>query len=126
MTVLLPSRTLIRRTIAALWVLACLWLLARTLLLRHAPPDLFADAEEYEQILLLALSTPLCLVGVTVAQRITFNWWPYPANDARTIVVIWLAFFLVGCLQWFVLVPWVVHKWYDVYDSIAVRRQSRQ
>ena len=107
-------------------MLACVWLLVRTLLLRNASPDVFADAEYLEQVLLLALSCPLCIVGVLAAQRLTLNWWPYLRNDSRTILAIWLYFFIVGCFQWIVLVPWAVHQWYDFYDSVVARtRRSR-
>src|SRR5215472_8002214 len=98
MTRLLPSRSLIRRAIATLWVLTCVWLLVRTLLLRNASPHVFADAEYLEQVLLFALSCPLCGVGLVLAQRLTLSWWPYPGNDSRTILAVWLYFFVAGCL----------------------------
>jgi hypothetical protein len=121
----LSSRRLIRRIIAVLWVLSCVWLLARTLLLRNAADNVFLDAEYLEQLLMFNLSSPLSWIGVLFAHLCSFAWWHYPRNDARTILLIWLYFFSMGCLQWFVLIPWGVHKAFDLYDFLAdgVRRR---
>jgi hypothetical protein len=122
---LVPSRRFIRRLIAILWVAAYVWLLARTLVLRNASPQVFGDEAYLEQIYILGLSSPLSAVVVWPLRWVSFSWWIYPANDARTIVAIWFCFFAAGCLQWFVLVPWIVHKGYDLYDLVfrLVRRK---
>jgi hypothetical protein len=110
---------------AALWVFACVWLLVRTLLFRNASPQVFGDAEYLEQIYILALTGPLSALIVWPLRWISFSWWVYPANDARTILAIWLFFFVIGCIQWFVLVPWVVHKGFDLYDFVVIRVRRR-
>jgi hypothetical protein len=122
----LLSRKLIRRIVAALWVFMCVWLLIRTLLVRNASPKLFGDMEEAELLGMLGLSAPTSLLYTLTTRWLTFSWWIYPENDARSIFGGWLCLFAVGCLQWFVLVPWVVHKWFDVYDSVLSRRRKRQ
>ena len=122
---LLPSREFIRRVIAVLWIITCIWLLVRTLLLRNAPPQVFGDAEETELWSMLGLSEPLSLIVYFASSIRTSSWWSYPANDARTILAVWLLFFVLGCLNWFVLVPWVVHTGYDLFDFVVrvVRRR---
>lgn len=120
------SRKLMRRIVAALWVLTCVWLLIRTLLVRNASPKQFGDMEEAELLAMLGLSSPTSWLIVLATRWLTFSWWAYPENDARSIIVAWLCFFAVGCLQWFVLVPWFVHKGFDVYDGVLSRWRRRQ
>lgn len=115
---MLLSRKLIRRAVAGLWILTCLWLLVRTLLVRNASPKLFGDMEEVELLLMLGFSAPTSWLVALALKWFSFSWWIYPENDARTIIVVWLCLFAVGCVQWFVLVPWVVHKGFDVYDGL--------
>lgn len=123
---LVPSRKLIRRAIAALWVAVNVWLLIRTLFLRNASPHVFGDAEEIERILVFALSSPLSGLLVWAAGKwISFTWWSYPGNDSRTILAIWICLFVIGCLQWFVLVPWIVHKGFDLYDFVVFKIRGR-
>src|SRR5581483_3527816 len=121
----MPIRMLLRRTLAALWVLACVWLLIRTFLLRSAPPRVFGDAVELELVLLLGLTAPLSGVLILSFRWLPFTKWPFAGNDPRTILAIWFFFFASGCLQWFVIVPWIVHKWFDLYDY-AVEKGRRQ
>ena len=116
----LLSRERIRRALSVLWVLACVWLLVRTLGLRNAPAQMFYRAEEIDFIYMFALSNPLSVIGLLWARWIGFNWWVYSQNDARTILAIWLYFFAMGAVQWFVLVPWLVHKGFDVYGRFAL------
>jgi hypothetical protein len=122
---LLPSIHLTRRIVAGLWALAYIWLLIRTLLLRNASPQVFGEAEEAEILLCLNLSAPISLLIVLVSRWVSLAWWIYPENDARTILAVWLFFFVIGCLQWFVLFPWMIHKGFDLYDYVAclVRRK---
>jgi hypothetical protein len=85
----------------------------------------FWDAEEVELILMASLSVPLSGVIYFASSMPTSNWWSYPANDARTILAVWLFFFVLGCFNWFVLVPWVVHAAYDLFYFLVlvVRRR---
>ena len=122
---LLPSRQLARRVIGVLWVLACVWALVWILLLRKASPKEFGDAEEAEILLMLGLSAPLSYLIVLALRWVSFSWWIYPENDSRTTLAIWLCIFAIGCLQWFVLFPWVVDKGYDLYDFLALRVRRR-
>ena len=117
---LMPSREFVRRLIAALWIAFYVWVLVRTLVLRNASPQVFEDAEYLEQIYILSLSIPLSGLIVWPLRWVSFSFWVYPANDARTILAIWLCFFAVGCVQWFVLVPWIIHKGFDLYDRLAL------
>lgn len=124
---ILPTRAFVRRLIAALWIAAYLWVLVRTLVLRNASPQVFGDAEYLEQIYILALSMPLCgLIVWPVTRWVSLSWWAYPANDARTILAIWLCFFVVGCVQWFVLAPCIIHKGFDLYDRLALVNQRKR
>jgi len=122
---LLPSRQLARRVIGVLWVLACVWLLVWTLLLRNASPKDFGDVEEAEILGMLGLSAPLSFLIIFPLRWVSFSWWIYPENDSRTILAIWFCIFAIGCLQWFVLFPWMVDKGYDIYDFVALRVRRR-
>lgn len=64
---------------------------------------------------MLALAFPSSLLvagaftGISIAAESFFStviptsyWW---------IAITWLCFFVVGYLQWFVLLPWLWHKW---------------
>jgi hypothetical protein len=75
--------------------------------------------EQAELLTMIGLSAPTSLLIVLPVRWLSFSfsWWIYPENDVRTIIIVWLCFFAVGCLQWFVLVPWVVHKGFDAYDG---------
>lgn len=119
-------RDLVRRTIAVLWVLGCLSLLIRTLYFRSASAPLFQDVNETELYGMLALTSPLCGIGLITAKWIDFSWWKYPQNDSRTIVAIWTYFFVVGCIQWFIFVPWVIHKGFDFYDKLLPYFRGRR
>jgi hypothetical protein len=124
---LLPTMAFVRRLIAALWIAVYVWLLVRTLVLRNASPQVFSDAEYLEQILIMALSMPLCgLILLPVTRWGALSWWAYPANDVRTILAIWLCFFVIGCVQWFVLVPWIIHKGFDLYDRLVLVIHKKQ
>ena len=123
---MMQSRDLIRRGIAITWVLACIWLLVRTLFLRNAPVSIFQNAEEVEFYCMFALTCPLCGVGLLLARYVGFGWWIYPENDARTILAIWLYFFVIGSIQWFVLVPGLIQKGFEVYDRILLLIRKKQ
>jgi hypothetical protein len=120
------SRKLMRRIVASLWVLTCAWLLIRTLLVRNASPKQFGDMEEAELLAMLGLSAPTSWLFVATTRWLTFSWWVYPENDARSIIGAWLCLFALGCLQWFVLVPWIVHKGFDAYDGVLSWWRRRQ
>jgi hypothetical protein len=79
----------------------------------------FWDAEEVELLLMVSLSAPLSGIVYIASFIPSFHWWHYPENDARTILSGWLLFFVLGCLNWFVLVPWLVHKGYDFFDFVV-------
>ena len=121
------TRVRIRRAVVAGWILICVFLLVRTLYLRHAPSKVWWDAEEVELLLMAALSGPTSFLPIWLYSMtpLGFQWWPYPGNDAKTIIVVWVCFFTAGCLQWFLLVPWLVHKGYDLFDYARARFRHR-
>lgn len=113
------------RVIAILWILACVSLLIHALLLRNASPHTFGDAEEMEGLLMLVLAFPSSLIAFLPFRGIKLG---YPENDLRSILLGWFIFFVIGYLQWFVLVPrairWTRRKFgnHDVGDSAAVEK----
>jgi peptidoglycan biosynthesis protein MviN/MurJ (putative lipid II flippase) len=85
----------------------------------------FGEAEEAEILLCINLSAPLSFLILLALRWVSFAGWIYPYNDPRTILAVWLCFFAIGCLQWFVLFPWVVDKGYDLYDLVVLRVRRR-
>jgi hypothetical protein len=90
---------------ALLWTCACFSLFVHTILLRNAPPHEFGNAEEMEELLMMVLSFPAGLLAVLPFRGVGPG---YPENDPRSILICWFIFFLVGFVQWFVLVPLTV------------------
>jgi hypothetical protein len=96
------------------------WVLVYQMHYRHASLKSFQDADYVSSLWMFILTSPLSFIGVLLAQRTGLDWWPYPENHARTIVAIWSYLFAMGALQWFVLIPWIVHKGFDLYDRLAI------
>lgn len=111
-------RKLLRHWIATLWVLACVLLLFRMILLRHASGRAFGDAEEVFGALMFSLSFPSSLLIYWKVASFPPSGWPYPGHDARTILGFWLYLFGLGLLQWFVIVPWVFGKMFDTLEPV--------
>lgn len=116
------TRKRARKAFAICWGLSCFCLLIHTLYFRHSSSQAWWNVEETEFFLMGALSGPTSLIPIWLYGRISsgFHWWPYAENDARTILAIWFYFFFVGCVQWFVIVPWLIHKVFDAYDRVVL------
>ena len=90
--------------IAALWIAICVALLVWTILLRNH--ESFGGANEAEGLLMMNLAFPASMtiyyspIGSLVVRQYTPE-----GNDLRTIMFLWLYLFVVGYLQWFVIVP---------------------
>ena len=71
---------------------------------------------------MLVLSFPVSLIGFLPFSGVGSN---YSENDPRSILIGWLFVFVVGYLQWFVLIPlvvrWVQRKFgnHDAGDSTS-------
>jgi len=112
---LLKEKKLFWKVIAGIWIIACVVLLVRTLFLRNGTPQTLGDAMVVEWVLMSILSYPSSMIP---------HWleWPtYPHNATLTIIYLWILYFVIGYIQWFVIVPWIVHKGYDLYGSVALR-----
>jgi hypothetical protein len=97
------------RFIAALWILACAFLLVHELLLRNSSPHDFGDAEEMQELLMICLSFPIGMIGFLPFNGIAIV--PVlPENDLRSIVLSWMFPFVLGYIQWFVLVPLALRR----------------
>ena len=122
---LLPSknRELIWRTIGAFWLLACILALISTLLLEGEQQGAFRVAKHYEALFMFILSFPSSLLFWNRG----FEWLVEGGkslSDLGQVIAIWVLYFVIGSLQWFVLVPWVIRKGLGLYDYVA--RQIRQ
>jgi hypothetical protein len=108
----LPTRrrNFIWCTVGALWVLACVLLLVHTILLRSAPVLAFKDAEVVEYYSMSIISFPSSMLLISTNLSELFGATRLPETDPRSILSVWLPFFALGCLQWFVLVPWMVRR----------------
>ncbi len=97
--------------IAVLWIVIGLSLLLWTILLRNGPHRPFWDANEAEALLMMNLAFPASTtvyckpIGALVVRQYT-----EVGNDLRSIVFLWLYLFVVGYLQWFVLVPLIARR----------------
>jgi hypothetical protein len=97
------KRTILWRVLKALWVLACVWILVLAL---HHRRDM-GDMWEAEFWVMMGLSFPsgwlfpymLKFIG---GSRIT---------GLQGIFIIWVPLFVLGYLQWFVLVPAIARCW---------------
>jgi hypothetical protein len=101
------------RVITVLWIAICVSLLVWTILLRNGPHRPFWDANEAESLLMMNLAFPSSMTvyckpiaGVVVRQYTEVG------NDLRSILFVWLYLFVVGYLQWFVLVP-LIARWVE-------------
>jgi hypothetical protein len=95
------------RILAALWTLASVSVLIRTLCVLYAPPRGLAEAQAAqggEAIFMLILSFPadliisLPLLGPDGGAELGYAW-----NTWQSLSIIWLFFFVPGYLQWFCL-----------------------
>ena len=122
------ARERVRFALATLWALSFVYLLLRTLYFRHAPLNIWWNAEEIAIYLTAGLSAPTSILPIWIYSKTGagFEWWPYPENDARTILAMWSYMVVMGYIQWFVFIPWLVHRGFDVYDRIVdvVRRKK--
>jgi hypothetical protein len=96
------------RVVQPIWILLCLAVLARTLVLRNY------DAQETEFLLMLALGWPLSGLAVAVCFGV-FQWSPTLA--VQSLVLLWAAFFVTGWLQWFIFVPPVASKLRKIFGT---------
>ena len=101
-----PSkRTVLWRVLKALWLLACVSILVLTLIYRGPT---YGDAVEAEALIMMALSFPsgwlfaYLFFGTLIGGNQT--------TELQWIFIIWVPLFVLGYLQWFVLVP-VAVRW---------------
>ncbi|MGB2604147.1 MAG: hypothetical protein WBC78_11175 [Candidatus Sulfotelmatobacter sp.] len=104
------KRTILWRVLKALWVLACVWILVLALIYRGPQ---YRDDVEGEFLVMMGLSFP--------------SGWLFPfmlklmemlklfdgshATELQEIFVTWVPLFILGYLQWFVVVPAVARWW---------------
>jgi hypothetical protein len=98
------------RALRTLWLLACTLVLVLTLIYRG--PE-YRDAVEAEVRIMMGFSFPsgwLAFVLLDVLQKLKlFD--IGKATELQTILIAWITLFVLGYLQWFVLVPTIVRWW---------------
>jgi hypothetical protein len=110
LTAVFGKTTALWRVLKALWLLACVSVLAHTLIhhgLEHR------DAGVALFLTMLALSFPsgwLSLVMLKLLEMLNlFD--ISKATELQTILIAWITLFVLGYLQWFVIVPAIVRWW---------------
>jgi hypothetical protein len=123
---LLPSKRgkHIRRTIGVLWILACVLVLVCTLLLKEGSQDAFRLARMNESLIMSILTFPSSFLLFWAHGLDWFIAAGESLTDLGQVITIWVLYFVIGVLQWFVLVPWIIRKRFVLYDYVA--RQIRR
>ena len=92
------------------WVaVAVVSLLAAIMFASRPASDAIKGADTILAYVLLILAFPVALL-VPFALMGTASLWP-DGESILGLVGMWLAFFVAGYVQWFVLLPWLWHKW---------------
>lgn len=107
-----PRITLVLK---ALWTLLALGVLVLTFSIYDGTPAT-RDAELILLYGMMALSFPTSYACLLILGALGFfaeKWWGSLSINSgyATLIVEWLALFVVGYLQWFVLLPWLWRKW---------------
>jgi hypothetical protein len=119
--------TIICRTLIGFWILLALIALIWFLILHNEEP--YNEAGLALAHAMLALSFPSGVFGYQIL-ILTGEFLNYIKMGHTTIVslsyfnivVTWFIFFIVGCLQWFVLVPWLWRSWKRIKSNeMAIR-----
>ncbi len=90
------------RVIKLLWIFACVSTLVLTLLYRGPK---YRDAVLEELIIMSSLSFPTGFVVATSYLDAVKH-----ATELQEIFLVWIPLFVIGYLQWFVLVPFVARR----------------
>jgi len=91
------------RVVVALWTLACVAVLIRSLCILNAAPRVLAEAqaaEDGEAIFMMILSFPASLI-ITLQSLEPVGELGYAWNTWQALSIMWLFFFVPGYLQWF-------------------------
>jgi len=102
----LGKNEILWRVLKALWLFACVLILVLTL--THRGPE-YRDAGEAEELVMGGLSFPsgwlfaYLFFGTLIGGNQT--------TELQWIFIIWVPLFVLGYLQWFVLVPAIVRWW---------------
>lgn len=107
-----PARV-IPRALKGLWIAAAVIVLAFTLYAFDGKPN--SDIGILFAWYMLALSFPASLVVPLVHVALFDGLGIAVESSYSSFVLDWLGFFLVGYLQWFVVVPWLWRKWKVVH-----------
>ncbi len=91
----------IGRFVAVMWILGCVWLLVYAIQMRNST----AHGFRYDQ--LVGYSFKLMAFPSSSFIFSMFRWRKYLNNDPRMILLYWSIRFIVGYIQWFVIVPLV-------------------
>lgn len=81
------------------------------------PPELTLSGERglLGMITLIALTFPLGVAWALALNLAAYlmepTWLADQASDVWLALLVWMGFFVVGYLQWFVLLPWLWRKW---------------
>jgi hypothetical protein len=110
MMTLLGKRAILGPVLKALWLFACVLILALTLIYR-GPEN--RDSVEAEALIMMGLSFPsgwLFLVMLKLIEMLKLFEWS-GITELQSIFLVWVPLFVLGYLQWFVLVPAIVRWW---------------
>lgn len=98
--------------LALLWLGAVVVLLIRTVLLYFDQPDKSLQGEILlgHGLVMLVLAAPLGWAAVFVAGTVA-GWFGIGLTGVWDAVLVSMACGIAGYVQWFVLLPWLWHKW---------------
>lgn len=92
------------------WVAVAVMSLIAAIMFASGPdPDAIKGADTVLAYVLLLLAFPVALLVPFILTGIA-SFWPEGEGVLR-LVCMWVAFFVAGYLQWFVLLPWLCRKW---------------
>lgn len=105
-----------RNYLKGIWLLACVAVLVWQVVAcgQQSNPTLRGECSLLAGGIMVALSLPLGLLWLWLVSGATYLLAQFgieiggPSSTAD--VVVWLGFVVVGYLQWFVLLPWIIRK----------------
>jgi hypothetical protein len=105
-----------RNYLKGIWLLACVAVLAWQFVAcgQQSNPTLRGECSLLAGGIMVVLSLPLGLLWLWLVSGAGYLLAQFGieigAPSSIADVVVWLGFVVVGYLQWFVLLPWIVHK----------------
>jgi hypothetical protein len=106
-----------QRTVKLIWVVVCVAVLIWSFIYcgQQANPTLRGECSLLGSGVMVLLSLPTGLLWVWLVSAVGYGLSAYGlVIDGSSLIVdfvIWLGFFILGYLQWFKLLPYLIKKW---------------